>query len=447
MSFFATVVAAVTFCACAARQPGDPVEPGFNLFSKQQDIQLGQEAAAEIRKQVDIVENRELQAYVAELGRRLASQPQAEDYPYSFTLVNEDNINAFALPGGPIFVHSGLIEAAANEGQVVGVLAHEIGHVALRHATNQASKANLIQLPAILAGAAIGQESVLAQLGQVGLGLGVNSVLLKYSRDAERQADAFGARLMAQAGYNPVEMARFFETLAAEGGSRAPEFLSSHPDPGNRVEAVRAEIPALPQGEYAANTGRFPQMKQVVAGLPAPARRPETATAAAATSAPGPPSAEFRQLETNAFQLAYPGNWQVRGDRSSSVLTIAPNQGLVQDRSGRISIGYGAVLSYYKPQPQARTLGQATQELVSQLTYVNPDLRAAGRRQVRVDGKPGLLTMFAGASPYGGAETSYLLTVAQPQGLFYMVFIGPRNQFNQLAGTFDRMLQSLRLAG
>jgi predicted Zn-dependent protease len=439
------MLATVQSLGCAARKPDEPLEPGFNVFSKDQDVQLGQEAAAQIRQQVDIVNNRELQNYISEVGRKLTSQPQAGDYPYSFTLINEDTINAFALPGGPIFVHSGLVEAADNEGQVVGVLAHEIGHVALRHATNQASKANLIQLPAVLAGAAIGQESVLAQLGQVGLGLGVNSVLLKYSRDAERQADAFGARLMGQAGYNPLEMARFFEKLEAEGGSRAPEFLSSHPSPGNRVEAVQTEIRALPQQRYETSTGRFGQIKQMVAQLPPP-KRPAATSAAAL--APAPPNEQFRQLETNALRLAYPAGWEVFGDRSSAVLTIAPRQGLVQSASGRVSIGYGAVLSYYYPQAGRLQLERSTQELVSQLTSINPNLRVAGgQRRVRVDGQPALLTTLSGASPYGGEETDYVLTAVQSRGLFYMVFVGPRNQFDQLAGTFDQMLRSLRFPG
>jgi hypothetical protein len=438
------LLAAMLAQGCSARRPGEPLGPGFNIFTKEQDIQLGQEAAAQIRQQVDIVANRQLQDYVSELGRRLASQPQADDYPYSFTLINDDSINAFALPGGPIFVHSGLIEAADNEGHVVGVLAHEIGHVALRHATNQASKANLIQLPAVLAGAAIGQESVLAQLGQLGLGLGVNSLLLKYSRDAERQADAFGARLMAQAGYNPLEMARFFEKLEAEGGPRAPEFLSSHPNPGNRVALVQAEISTFPQQQYGAATGEFGQARQMVAQLPTP-RPPTAPAAAAATTPPTPPSGQFRQLETRTFRLAVPGDWQVFGDGNSAVLTIAPRQGLVRNASGRVSIGYGLVLSYFYPQGGRLNLEASTRELIGELASINPNLRpGGGQRLVSIAGRPALLTVLSGVSPYGGAETDYVLTALQPQGLFYMVFIGPQNQFDRLAGTFDRILGSLR---
>jgi len=442
-----TIVLAVLCAACAARQPGELIRPGFNVFTKEQDVQLGQEAAQQIRGQVDVVGNRQLQDYISQLGQRLAARPEADDYSYSFTLINEPGINAFALPGGPIFMHSGLVEAADNEAQVAGVLAHEIAHVALRHATNQASKANLIQLPAVLAGAALGDGSLLAQLGQLGLGLGVNSILLRYSRDAETQADALGARLMAGAGYDPIEMARFFQKLEEEGGSRAPQFLSSHPNPGNRVRAVEAEVRTFPQREYQAGTGRFPQMKQMVAQLPPP-RRPQQQQAAAAISPPSPPTGNFRRLETDALAIDYPNGWQVFGDRGSAVVTIAPREGLVRTASGGTAIGYGAVLSYYYPPAGRLDLRRSTQELIAQLGSINPNLRVNGNaRALRIGGSPAMLTPLLGASPYGGPEANFLLTVARPEGLFYIVFVGPRSHFAQLEGVFNQMLQSVRFRG
>jgi beta-barrel assembly-enhancing protease len=249
------------------------LKPGFNLFSKQQDVQLGREAAQQVAQQYQVVRDPELSGYISRIGQRLASQPQAGDYPYTFTLVHDDSVNAFALPGGPTFVHTGLIAAAENEAQLAGVLAHEISHVALRHGTNQATKANLIQLPAMLAGAATG-NSMLGQLTQLGIGIGANSVLLKYSRNAERDADLLGAQIMSRAGYNPVEMARFFEKLEAEGGARGPQFLSDHPNPGNRVKAVEDEIRYLPAASYKGDSGQFAREQARVRSLgPAPAKR------------------------------------------------------------------------------------------------------------------------------------------------------------------------------
>ena len=218
-----------------------------------------------------MVQNQELQNYIRSVGQKLASTPEARNsgFPFNFTLLNAKEVNAFALPGGPTFVFSGLIRTADNEGELAGVLAHEISHVILRHGTNQASKANLLQIPAQIAGMAAGQ-SALGQLVNLGLGLGLNGLFLKYSRTDESQADALGARIMSEAGYNPMEMAHFFEKLQGQGGPGVPEFLSDHPNPGNRVKAVQNEIQALPQHQYTAGTGRFEQEKRLVAQLPPP---------------------------------------------------------------------------------------------------------------------------------------------------------------------------------
>ncbi|MCC6265290.1 MAG: M48 family metalloprotease [Bryobacterales bacterium] len=437
------LLAVLALAGCAARHPGDPIKPGFNMYSKEQDIELGRQAAAEVRKQVQVVQNPELQNYIGAIGKKLAAQPEAGGYPYSFTLINEPSINAFALPGGPIFVNTGLIEAADNEAQVAGVLAHEIAHVALRHGTNQASKASLIQLPAVLAGMAIGQDSVVDQIAQLGLGFGVNSVILKYSRDAENQADALGTRILAEAGYNPIEMANFFEKLQEEGGSRPPQFLSSHPDPGNRVSRVQAEIQALPASiprDFHASVGNFAHEKRLVAQLPKPRSREQTAERREAPTES--PSGAMQTLRARTFEVARPAGWQAFGDQSSSTVTVAPSQGLVQTRTGA-SLGYGVVMSYYQPR-DARNLEQATGELVSQLAGLDRSIQSRGnQRRVTVSGNPGLVTTLYGQSPYGGAERLMLLTVPRPEGLFYMVFVAPDSRFEQLSAPFEQMVNSL----
>lgn len=259
----------VFFVACATRHPGDPLQPGFNLYSVADDIEIGRQVSASAEEDLSVVEDPLLQTYVSDLGQRLASDPRSGPFPYTFTLIQDPSINAFALPGGPIYIHTGLIEAAANEAQLAGVIAHEISHVALRHGTNQASRASLLQIPAMLASGALGDQSAGAQIGQLGLSVGLSSVLLSYSRSAETEADALGARIMAEAGYDPLEMAAFFETLEASGGTRGPEFLSSHPNPGNRTQAVRAEIRTFPSaGPYTASTGRFPEIQARISQLP-----------------------------------------------------------------------------------------------------------------------------------------------------------------------------------
>jgi len=244
------------------------LKPGFNLFSKEQDVQLGKESAAEVEKKMKVVNNAELQTYISTVGKKLTSTAEAGDFPYTFKVVLEKSINAFALPGGPMYIHTGLLAAADNESQMVGVMAHEVSHVALRHGTNQASKQQMLQLPAMLGSQATGSGGLLGTLGQLGINLGANSVLLKFSRGAETEADLLGTRLMHTAGYNPAELANFFRKLEAESGNQnklVEMFMSSHPNPGNRVQAVEKEAKSLPARTYNGETGKFRTMQALVA--------------------------------------------------------------------------------------------------------------------------------------------------------------------------------------
>jgi beta-barrel assembly-enhancing protease len=265
----ASSILAITLATGMALAQG-PTEfhPGFNLFTKEQDIQLGQENAAQIRHNMVVVHNPYLNEYVTRVGKRLVSSPEAQEsgFPFTFEVVADPSINAFALPGGPMFINTGLLRAVDNEAQLAGVMGHEMSHVILRHGTNQVSKSELIELPAVL-GSQIAGTSLAEQLAQMGIGLGANSVLLKFSRSAESQADLMGAHLMAEAGYNPIELAHFFQKLNAQGGSQAPQFLSDHPNPDNREKAIAEEIQKLPRRPYGYDTGEFQSMKLMVSAI------------------------------------------------------------------------------------------------------------------------------------------------------------------------------------
>src|SRR3954468_6788253 len=215
-----------------------------NKYTPQQDVELGREAAAEVRKQYPIISDEKIATYLTKLGDRLVAAAPADlkqpVYVYSFTPVNLKEINAFALPGGPMFVHRGMFDAAATEGEVAGVMAHELSHVLLRHGTANATKAQnpwlqLGQIAGIVGGAVVGGAagSAIAQGSQFGLG----TVLLRYSRDFEKQADLLGSQIMARAGYDPRALAHMFETIERQAkGGDGPEWLNSHPNPGNRTE-------------------------------------------------------------------------------------------------------------------------------------------------------------------------------------------------------------------
>src|SRR5882672_5799809 len=188
-------------------------KPGFNLFSVEQDIAMGKKAAIELERTRPVVRNDEISGYVARVGARLAHSRFAGQFGFRFSVINDPHVNAVALPGGPVYVNTGLLAAVDNESQLAGVLAHEMSHVALRHGTHEVSKANLIQIPAALASSMVNNDSVLGELAKLGIDFGAQSIVMQYSRTAEHEADINGARMMHDAHYDPTEMARFFVTL------------------------------------------------------------------------------------------------------------------------------------------------------------------------------------------------------------------------------------------
>jgi predicted Zn-dependent protease len=270
----ALCVAAVSVALAAAHAQTDIKLPKNN-FTPQQDVELGAKGAAEVRQQYPIIDNATIGSYLTMLGDRLVAAAPAQFaqplFKYSFTPVNLKEINAFALPGGPMFVNRGMFDAAAAEGEVVGVMAHELAHVLLRHGTANASKAQnpwlqIGQLAGIVGGAMVGGAagSAITQGAQFGTG----TLLLKYSRDFEKQADLLGAQIMARAGYDPRSLARMFETIEKEAkGSGGPQWMSSHPNPGNRTAYITKEATQLTVGP-AADDSKFTSIRATFDSLP-----------------------------------------------------------------------------------------------------------------------------------------------------------------------------------
>ncbi len=250
-----------------------------NRYTPQQDVELGRKGAAEVRQQYPVIEDQRIVRYLDKLGDRLVeaapNQFKESVYQYSFTPVNLKEINAFALPGGPMFVNRGMFAAAATEGEVVGVMAHELSHVLLRHGTANASKAQnpwlqLGQIAGVVGGAVVGGAagSYIAQGSQFGLG----TLLLRYSRDFEKQADLLGSQIMARAGYDPRALAHMFETIERESqgsGGGTPQWMSSHPNPGNRTQYITQEAQLLKIASPA-DEREFEPIKAAFASLPAP---------------------------------------------------------------------------------------------------------------------------------------------------------------------------------
>src|SRR5574341_16607 len=245
-------------------------KPAWNLFSREQEVQVGKEAAAEAKKKLPLLKDSDpVSVYVQKLGAQLAERAPGAKYPYSFKVVNQKEINAFALPGGPIYVNLGTIQAADNEAQLAGVMSHEISHVVMRHATAAASKQMMAQAPLAILGGLMG-KGIGAQLAQLGISFGVGSYFLRNSRKAETEADLVGTGIMYDSGYDPHQMAAFFAKLQKETGgkeSRAAEFFSDHPNPGNRSASVSKEVGTLAAKKYQSDSADFRSIKTVVAGM------------------------------------------------------------------------------------------------------------------------------------------------------------------------------------
>jgi predicted Zn-dependent protease len=214
----------------------------LSLVPKSQEIAMGKEAAAEVAQSIGLYDDARLQRYVEQVGQRLAAKSERPDLPWSFKVVDDAAVNAFALPGGPIFVTRGILAHLENEAQLASVLGHEIGHVAAKHSVSQLSKAQLAQL-----GLGVGMvfSETVRELGQLGVA-GMQVLFLKFGRDDENEADQLGLRYALAAGYDARQMPKVFTTLKRVSergaGSRLPEWMSTHPDPANRVEKTEARL-------------------------------------------------------------------------------------------------------------------------------------------------------------------------------------------------------------
>lgn len=251
------------------------LQPGFNLFSAQQDAQLGLESSRDVEKQLPMCKDARVDAYLNGLGQRLAAHASGPKYPYQYKCVNDTAVNAFALPGGYIYVNRGAIEMADTEAQLAGILAHETSHVALRHSTNQLTKNAGLQMALVLASGLFNNNSAGGMLAQLGLQGGAGLMTLRFSRADESQADIMGTQLLYDSGYDPRAMAQFFEKLQAESKSRPIQFLSDHPNPDNRAQRVTDEVRLLggPPANCKTDSPEFQKIKAEVKGLPKPPKQ------------------------------------------------------------------------------------------------------------------------------------------------------------------------------
>ena len=470
------------------------IKPGFNLFSTDQDREIGRQSATEVERQLPILNDRTAQACVDAVGRRLAGVIPGAKFSYQFKIVDASDINAFALPGGYMYLNRGLIEAAKNEGQLAGVMAHEMSHVALRHGTNQASKAYLGQTGLGLLGGLLGKDNSSSDkvIGAVG-GFGLNAMFLKFSRTDEQQADILGAQTMAKAGYDPKDMIDFFEMLRAKqtrDPSKVEQFFSSHPAPKDRATSIRNEMKLLTIRPTAQIAG-FQQAKSSLAAMPAARSMAQIAKNQPATVQPRTypneptrnvrieaPSTTFQTFEqrTRLFNIGYPSNWRAYESTDGPGVTFAPEGGVVDAGGKEPDLVCGVIVNHYEPflndandtndvdgrfsflgspgEPSARSvsrtsLAAATNDLVGQILRTNPTLRLVpnSQRTDTLDGAPALSLVLSGRSAATGVEERVTVFTRQlpDDHVIYALFIAPGQDYGELKAVFNRMIGSLQV--
>src|SRR6266567_4769015 len=380
-----------------------------NKFNTSDDLKLGRQAAAEVEQQLPILRDPDATSYISRVGQRLVSSIPPEfqhpEFQYYFKIVNASDINAFALPGGPMYVNRGMIEAARTEGEMAGVMAHELSHVALRHGTAQATKAQKYALGAGVAG-------ILGTiLGGPGLGQVAQApfavYFLKYSREYETEADLLGARIMANAGYDPRDLANMFRTLEQQGGGGGG-FLSDHPSPANRYARINQEAQSLRVNTAARTDDRqFRSIQERLNGYPRAQTMAEIQRSGRRYPNQDPgypngdrtgypntmsrgrveyPSSRFRTYNEGSFTVSVPDNWR---EMNENGIWFAPN-GAYGAANGQTvfthAVNFGAAQTRY------RNLQQATSDFINTLQQGSNNLRStSGYQRTNVDGRNGLL--------------------------------------------------------
>jgi Zn-dependent protease with chaperone function len=462
------VLALVMSAALADAQT--KIKSGFNLFSPQQDVEVGQQSATAAEQQLPILRDSAVQSYVDRVGQKLAANAGGPDFQYRFRVVNASDINAFALPGGYIYVNRGVLDQARNEGEVAGVLAHEISHVALRHGTHQASKAYLAQAGIGILGGILGgkvSQGTANIINAVG-GIGLNALFLKYSRDLETQADVRGAQILAASGYSPGDMVGFFQTLERVDTAHKTNWLSDHPAPPDRIARIQQEARLLHVSESPTTNvaglqsvqsrlrgfGAAPTSQQIAQGVTS------TTTTRRRTTQPGnasstinieAPSSTLRSYTSRSgvYRISFPSNWQVY-EQGNTGVTIAPPGAVLQS-----DVVTGAIINHYDPFGNGRGLvggsaiDDATNDLLATLQQSSPYLRVASGsgQRVRMANGTALAATLRGVDPATGIDERVTVVTRQlaDDHLIYMLFITPERDAGRYSSVLNAMVNSMQI--
>lgn len=464
----AAAIAMICGLAAPAAFARVELQPCKNDISPEKQILLGKQAAAQVYKQMPVLPDSDpVSQYVRDIGEKLVAQAPGYHWPYNFHVVNSADVNAFALPGGMIFVNLGTVQAADTEAQLAAVLAHEISHVVLQHSVCNLEKEERVGVWAglgqIASGLFLGGR--VGALAAEGIGLTAGLSFLHMSRGAEKQADLEGVGILYDAGYDPRAMAQFFETIEAKYGNGGAQLLSDHPNPGNRTEYVDKEIASFPpKPHYVSNTDQFRRIHKIAMGMkPYTAKQiasgewrrsdpnlavhgvtPYDASAPPMTRADGRIPERWIPFKGDGFSMEIPANWQVAGDRQAAM--VAPPGGIVSGSNSSQNLVYGVMTDVYQPQQQGSNAQDMFNGLLLDISKQNPGLETSTVEPVSAGNATGEMTHAINRQANGGrGEHDWIVGIAQKDSMRYFVFVAPETDFNAIRSTFDRVLRSIRV--
>jgi len=384
----------------------------LSLVSESQEIQMGQAGAKEVAQSIGFYNDAKIQSYVANIGKRMAAVSERPNLPWEFHVVDDASVNAFAIPGGFIYITRGLMSSINTEAELATVLGHEIAHVTNRHSVQQISKSQLAQL-----GLGIGSilSSDIAKFGQLA-GAGLGLLFLKYGRDAENQADAGGFRYALGQNYDVREMPKVFETLGriseSGGGGRLPEWLATHPEPGNRIEHIEKMIDTVPLDQRKLIVAREEYLKHVQ-GM---------------TFGEDPRQGYF---EGNAFyhpqmrfQLKFPDQWK-KQNLPQAVVAVSPNEDAIV---------------------QLALAGQNSPEQAASQFLSQQGVRAGNASRTSINGLPAASSYFQAQTEQGQIEglVSFISYGGQTFGLMAYTPAGKLSSYDQVFQSTIRSFTELR---
>ena len=408
-----TVIAAVCVMVACATNPATGKRE-FSLMSEAQEIELGRQMDGEVRKEMGVYDDPELQRYVEGVAMRLARASERPNLPWHFTVIDEPAINAFALPGGFIYVTRGILPFLRNESELAGVLGHEIGHVTARHSAQQYTKATTAGIGVTLLSIFVPEARPFQSLTETALGV----LFLKYGRDDELQADELGVRYTASSGWNPAGVGGMLGTLRrldeADGSRRGvPNWLSTHPTPADRVQRIQAIVEKTPQTTNTALGTDDAEFVRRVDGIVFG------------------DSPEDGIVRGNAFlhpvlrlSIVFPPQWEVRNTKEQ-VMAKAP------DRENYVLL---------QLVPQA----SGSLEQVARGTMANAGFRQLNGERAQVNGLDAYVGTYQGQVQGLGNVVTLAAHIVHDRNLYLLAGLAPADQFRAVQEEFTQTIRSFK---